>query len=148
MLGNALDDAGQRALIEKYLEFKLLMLKIDPAEEGDEEAEERLAVAMRTYQVSESPTPAEVPPVTALMGVPVTQAATCPPPLPPPGHHHQHAATTPSKRGTKPRGAPRSPRSDSKSASAKKKPAHRKRKRRLDSDESSDDSDCDPDFRA
>jgi hypothetical protein len=127
-VGGQLDAQGKRALIEKYLEFRLLMLKIDPAEDGDEEAEERLASAMRTYQVTESPIPNEVSSVAPMMGAPVIVGTT--------------TATTPSKSRKSSKGV-KSPRSEK---SAKKK--HRKRKRKIDSDDSSDNSDCDPDFRA
>ena len=79
-----MDAQGKKALIEKYLEFRLLMLKIDPAEDGDEEAEERLASAMRTYQVTESPIPSDVSSMAPMMEAPVIVGTT--------------ATTTPSKK--------------------------------------------------
>ena len=137
-------------LVEKYLEFKQLMLKIDPAEEDEEE---RLASAMRTYlptQVIETPMPVDVTP----MQFPIMQQLYGQevPMQPPPGMSMGlpmgmpmgMSNMTPMKH-SRPKSVktPRSPRGDK---SAKKK-SHKKR-RRKDSDESTDDSDCDPDFRA
>lgn len=129
--------SSKQSLVEKYIEFKQLMLKIDPAEEDEEE---RLASAMRTYQVSESPVPTDVP-----IGVPVFGAA----PALATGATIMGAPTTPMKTPrTKSAKTPRSPRAEKSSSSSSKKKSHKKRKRKIESDESSDDSDCDPDFRA
>ena len=112
------------------------MLKIDPAEEDEEE---RLASAMRTYQVTESPVPTDV----TTIGAPIF--GTTPPIMP--GVNLMGAPTTPMKTPrSKSSKTPRSPRGE-KSSSSKNK-SHKKRKRKIESDESSDDSDCDPDFRA
>ena len=154
--------SSKQALVEKYLEFKQLMLKIDPAEEDEEE---RLASAMRTYlptQVAETPIPVDGTPIQ--MQFPIMQQlfgqeSPMQPPMQPPGmsiglpvpiHNMGHGMTmsgipniTPMKQSRPPKTSktPRSPRGDK---SAKKK-SHKKR-RRKDSDESSDDSDCDPDY--
>lgn len=127
--------SSKQSLVEKYIEFKQLMLKIDPAEEDEEE---RLASAMRTYQVPESPVPSEV-----AIGVPVFGAA----PVLVSAAPIMGAPTTPMKapRSSKSAKTPRSPRAEK---SSSKKKSHKKRKRKIESDESSDDSDCDPDFRA
>nr|CAG4642010.1 EOG090X0COM [Eurycercus lamellatus] len=45
--------SSKQSLVEKYIEFKQLMLRIDPAEDDEEE---KLASTMRAYQVMESPT--------------------------------------------------------------------------------------------
>lgn len=129
--------SSKQSLVEKYIEFKQLMLKIDPAEEDEEE---RLASAMRTYQVTESPVPTDVPAI----GVPIFGAA---PPIIP-GVALMGAPSTPMKTPrSKSSKTPRSPRGEKSSSSSKKK-SHKKKKRKIESDESSDDSDCDPDFRA
>ena len=47
------EESTKIALVKKYIEFKQLMLKIDPAEEDEEE---KLALDMRVYQVPVSPT--------------------------------------------------------------------------------------------
>ena len=132
------------------------MLKIDPAEEDEEE---RLASAMRTYlptQVTETPIPVDVvppmqypimlqlygqevpmqpPPPGMSMGLPMGMSNMTPMGM---------SNMTPMKQSRpKTVKTPRSPRGDK---SAKKK-SHKKR-RRKDSDESTDDEDCDPDFRA
>ena len=127
-IGSHLDASGQKSLVEKYLEFKLLMLKIDPAEEGDEE--ERLASAMRTYQVTESPVSNELSTVSISATKVISSSAMTP---------------AKSRKSSSSNKGHRSPRSDK---SSSKKKSHRKRKRKTESDDSSDDSDCDPDFRA
>lgn len=118
--------------MEKYIEFKQLMLKIDPAEEDEEE---KLASAMRTYQVTESPVPNDVTMVIPPFG---SSPALI-------GSGQVTSLATPVK-APRPKSAktPRSPRAEK---SGKKK-SHKKKKRKIDSDESTDDSDCDPDFRS
>jgi len=131
------EESTKIALVKKYIEFKQLMLKIDPAEEDEEE---KLASAMRAYQVPVSPTHA----TDGLVPLP---AAT---PIIPPTMLPTLTLTPTKSRGRPPKNS-RSPRSEQKSSSSSsshKKKSHKKRKRKLDSDESSDDdSDCDPDFR-
>lgn len=136
-LSGYLEVSSKQALVEKYIEFKQLMLKIDPAEEDEEE---RLASAMRTYQVTESPVPTDVPVIGAsVFGAPQPNM---------PGVTLMGAPMTPMKTPrSKSSKTPRSPRGEKSSSSSKKK-SHKKRKRKIESDESSDDSDCDPDFRA
>lgn len=146
--------SSKQSLVEKYLEFKQLMLRIDPAEEDEEE---KLASTMRAYQVLESPhiTPSAV----GGDGNVVMGGPTAPPMMVPPlqlfganapGMMSFSSMSTPMKSSSsRPKGSrtPRSPRGD-KSSSGKKSKSHKKRKRKMDSDESDDDSDCDPDFRA
>ena len=122
------------ALVKKFIKFKQLMLKIDPAEEDEEE---KLASAMRAYQVPVSPTNT----AEGLVPLPTTTPIITPTMMP-------TLTLTPTKgRGRPPKNS-RSPRSEQKSSASQKKKSHKKRKRKLDSDESSDDdSDCDPDFR-
>lgn len=131
--------SSKQSLVEKYIEFKQLMLKIDPAEEDEEE---RLASAMRTYQVTESPVPTDGP-----ISMPVFGAAPMMP-----GVTSMAAPTTPMKtprsKSSKTPRSPRGEKSSSSSSSSSKKKSQKKRKRKIESDESSDDSDCDPDFRA
>ena len=129
------EESTKIALVKKYIEFKQLMLKIDPAEEDEEE---KLASAMRAYQVPVSPTNA----TDSLVPLPTTAPIITPTMLP-------TLTLTPSKPRGRPPKTSRSPRSEQKSSSSShKKKSHKKRKRKLDSDESSeDDSDCDPDFR-
>lgn len=130
-LSGYVEVSSKQSLVEKYIEFKQLMLKIDPAEEDEEE---RLASAMRTYQVTESPVPTDVP-----IGLPIFGA---PPMIP--GMTLMAAPTTPMKTPrSKSAKTPRSPRGEKSS----KKKSQKKRKRKIESDDSSDD-DCDPDFRA
>lgn len=125
--------SSKQSLVEKYIEFKQLMLKIDPAEEDEEE---RLASAMRTYQVTESPVPTDGP-----IGMPIFGAAPIIP-----GMTLMAAPTTPMKAPrSKSAKTPRSPRGEK---SSSKKKSQKKRKRKIESDDSSDNSDCDPDFRA
>ncbi|XP_046458023.1 LOW QUALITY PROTEIN: nipped-B-like protein A [Daphnia pulex] len=101
-LGGYLEVSSKQSLVEKYIEFKQLMLKIDPAEEDEEE---RLASAMRTYQVTESPVPTDVP----AMGVPIFGAA---PPIIP-GVALMGAPSTPMKTPrSKSSKTPRSPRGE------------------------------------
>lgn len=127
--------SSKQSLVEKYIEFKQLMLKIDPAEEDEEE---RLASAMRTYQVTESPVPTDGPIAMPIFGTPAPIMA---------GMTLMGAPTTPMKTPrSKSVKTPRSPRGE-KSSSSKKK-SQKKRKRKIESDDSDDDSDCDPDFRA
>lgn len=135
-LGGYVEVSSKQSLIEKYIEFKQLMLKIDPAEEDEEE---RLASAMRTYQVTESPVPTDGP-----IGMPIYPTG---PPMMAAGLVQQMmgAPTTPMKTPrSKSAKTPRSPRGEKSS----KKKSQKKRKRKIESDGSSDDSDCDPDFRA
>ena len=151
------DESTKMALVKKYIEFKQLMLKIDPAEEDEEE---KLASAMRAYQVSESPlltdsfgastplkttcssstasTAGAVAPALALAAAATTTSSMM---------LSMVTATPPKGRGRPPGSKSRgSPRNNEKSSHKKK--AHKKRKRKIESDESSDDdSDCDPDFR-
>ena len=129
------EESTKIALVKKYIEFKQLMLKIDPAEEDEEE---KLASAMRAYQVPVSPTNA----TDSLVPLPTTAPIITPTMLP-------TLTLTPSKPRGRPPKTSRSPRSEQKSSSSShKKKSHKKRKRKLDSDDSSeDDSDCDPDFR-
>lgn len=122
---------SKQSLVEKYLEFKQLMLKIDPAEEDEEE---KLASAMRTYQVTESPVPNDVAMGMAPFGTSPGLLASAP------VTHLTTPVKTPRPKSVK---TPRSPRADK---SAKKK-SHKKKKRKIDSDDSSDDSEDDPDFR-
>ena len=118
--------------MEKYIEFKQLMLKIDPAEDDEEE---RLASAMRTYQVTESPVPTD-----NAMAMPMFGAGQVMPSM-----AMMPAPTTPMKTPrSKSAKTPRSPRGEKSS----KKKSQKKRKRKNESDDSSDNSDCDPDFRA
>lgn len=141
--------SSKQSLVEKYIEFKQLMLRIDPAEEDEEE---KLASTMRAYQVMESPH------IMNPSGV-VNDGNPAPPVIPPlqlygtgaPGMMSFTPMSTPMKASGpgRPKGSrtPRSPRAD-KSSSGKKSKSHKKRKRKMDSDDSDDDSDCDPDFRA
>ena len=131
--------SSKQSLVEKYIEFKQLMLKIDPAEEDEEE---RLASAMRTYQVTESPVPTDGPMGMPIFGTPAPIMA---------GLALMGAPATPMKTPrSKSVKTPRSPRGEksSSSSSSSKKKSQKKRKRKIESDDSDDDSDCDPDFRA
>ena len=148
--------SSKQSLVEKYLEFKQLMLRIDPAEEDEEE---KLASTMRAYQVLESPH------ITSAAaggdGNVVMVGPTAPPMMVPPlqlfganapGMMSFSSMSTPMKSSHSGRSkgsrTPRSPRGEKSSSGKKSSKSHKKRKRKMDSDESDDDSDCDPDFRA
>ena len=59
-----MDVSSKQSLVEKYIELN--QLKIDPAEKDEEE---RLASAMRTYQVTESSVPTDDPMEMLIFGI-------------------------------------------------------------------------------
>ena len=116
-----MDVSSKQSLVEKYIELN--QLKIDPAEKDEEE---RLASAMRTYQVTESSVPTDDPMEMLIFGIPAPIMA---------GLALMAVPATPVKTSRSTIG---------RCSSSSKKKSQRKRKWQI----GSDDSDCDPHFNA